>query len=380
MADKKRDYYEVLGVNKTASQDEIKSAYRKLAKKYHPDNKETGDSEKFKEATEAYSVLSDEKKRKTYDQFGHAAFDQASGGQNPFSGSGFEGFNFGGDFGDLNDILSRMFGGGFSSRSRSGNGPIKGDDTLMRIKINFMDAVNGKKITLPLTYDERCEVCKGTGAQDGNQYDVCSHCNGKGRVLRQQQTFFGIMQSETTCPYCKGTGKIIKSKCSSCNGSGYKKVKKDIDLNIPAGINSGQQIRVAEKGSRGINGGLNGDLYIEVIVDKHQYFERKGNDVYITIPLDFTDAILGCSLPIPTVYGEVTLKIPSGTQCGQVFKLKDKGIKNLRGSGYGDQYVKIDVKIPSKINKEQKKALELYKNSSDLNENFFEKFKKSFKK
>lgn len=380
----KRDYYEILGLQKTASKDEIKSAYRKLAKKYHPDNKETGNAEKFKEATEAYSVLSDENKRKTYDQFGHAAFDQASGGSNPFAGSGFEGFNFGGgDFSDLNDILSKMFGGfgGFGgSTSRSSSRIQRGDDTLMRIKINFMDAVNGKKVTLPINYEEKCEDCKGTGAKNGTEYESCAHCGGKGRVLRQQQTFFGIMQSESTCPYCGGTGKIIKTKCSTCGGKGYNKVKKEIDVNIPAGIQTGQQIRYQGKGGRGYNGGENGDLYIEVLVNEHEYFKRDGYNVHIEIPIDFIDAVLGTTLTIPTVYGEVDLKIPAGTQPNAVIRIKDRGIKVLKGNGYGDQYVHLQVKIPQSLSKDQKKALEEYKEASKKSDSFFEKFKKNFKK
>lgn len=384
MATQKRDYYEILGVSKTSSQDEIKSAYRKLAKKYHPDNKETGDAEKFKEATEAYSVLSDDQKRKTYDQFGHAAFDQASGGSNPFAGSGFEGFNFGGgDFGDLNDILSRMFGGfggGYSSRSSSGTRTSRGDDTLMRIRINFMDAVNGKKVTIPISYDEKCKDCKGTGAKDGKEFESCPHCGGKGRVLRQSQTFFGIMQSESTCPYCGGSGKLIKNKCSTCGGKGYQKVKKDVEINIPSGIQTGQQIRIQGKGERGINGGDNGDLYIEVIVNEHQYFKRDGNNIHIEIPIDFIDVCLGSTISVPTVYGEVDLKIPAGTQPGAVFRLKDRGVKELRGNGYGDEYVHLQVKIPTQLSKEQKKLLEEYKGSIKKGDSFFEKFKKTFKR
>ena len=266
MATSKRDYYEVLGVDKSASQDDIKKAYRKLAKKYHPDNKETGDAEKFKECTEAFSVLNDPQKRKTYDQFGQAAFDQTAGGANPFSGSGFEGFNFnGGSFDDLNDILNKMFGGfgggfgGFSSGSSSRRGgPRRGDDSMMRIKINFMDAINGKTVTIPLTYDEKCESCKGTGALHGTEYTTCTTCNGRGRVLTQQRSIFGIIQQETVCPDCHGSGKKIKTPCPDCDGKGYKRVKKEIEVKIPAGIQSGQQIRVAGKGGRGVNGGDNG--------------------------------------------------------------------------------------------------------------------------
>lgn len=382
----KRDYYEVLGVNKSASQDEIKKAYRQLAKKYHPDNKETGDAEKFKECSEAFSVLGDANKRKTYDQFGSAAFDQNAGGSNPFSGSGFEGFNFnGGSFDDLNDILSKMFGGfggGFSSSrsSYSQGGSIRGDDTLMRIKINFMDAVNGKTVTIPLTYDEKCSSCNGTGALNGTEFTTCSKCGGSGRVVTQQRTIFGVMQSESACPNCGGTGKIIKTKCPNCGGKGYTTVKKDIDVKIPAGIQSGQQVRLAGKGGRGLNGGENGDLYIEVIVAKHDYFTREGNDIHIEIPLDFVDACLGTTVSVPTVYGDADLKIPAGTQPNAILSIKGKGVKDLRGNGYGDEYVHVNIKTPTYLNKEQKKALEDFKKASKSGDNLFDKFKRAFKK
>lgn len=380
----KRDYYDVLGVNKSSTQDEIKKAYRQLAKKYHPDNKETGDAEKFKECTEAFSVLSDPSKRKTYDQFGHSAFDQNAGGANPFSGSGFDGFNFnGGSFDDLNDILSKMFGGfgGFSGgRSYSRGGASKGDDTLMRIKINFMDAVNGKTVTIPLNYEEKCVSCNGTGALNGTEFSTCSKCNGTGRVVTQQRTIFGVMQSESVCPSCGGSGKLIKTPCPDCDGKGYKKVKKDIDVKIPAGIQSGQQIRVAGKGERGLNGGENGDLYIEVIVAPHDYFQRQGNDVHIEIPLDFVDACLGTTLSVPTVYGDVDLKIPAGTQPNTILSIKGKGVKDLRGNGYGDELVHVNVKTPTYLNKEQKKALEDFKKASKSGDNLFDKFKRAFKK
>ncbi len=383
----KRDYYEVLGVNKSASQDEIKKAYRQLAKKYHPDNKETGDAEKFKECTEAFSVLNDPNKRKTYDQFGHAAFDQTAGGSNPFSGSGFEGFNFnGGSFDDLNDILSKMFGGGFGGgfSSRGGyssrGGASRGDDTLMRIKINFMDAINGKTVTIPLNYEEKCSSCNGTGALNGKEFTTCSKCRGTGRVVTQQRTIFGIMQSESVCPDCGGSGKIIKTPCPDCGGKGYKKVKKDIDVKIPAGIQSGQQIRVAGKGERGSNGGDNGDLYIEVIVAEHDFFKRQGNDIHIEIPLDFVDACLGVNVSVPTVYGDVELKIPAGTQPNAVLALRGKGVKDLRGNGYGDEFVHVNVKTPTHLNKDQKKALDDFKKASLNGDNLFDKFKRAFKK
>lgn len=377
----KRDYYDVLGVNKSSTQDEIKKAYRQLAKKYHPDNKETGDAEKFKEATEAFSVIGDANKRATYDQFGQAAFDQTSGGQNPFSGSGFEGFNFnGGDFGDLNDILRSMFGGGFSggARTRRG-GSMRGNDAFMSIKISFMESINGSKVSIPLTYDEKCEKCNGTGAKDGSSFETCHTCRGSGRVLTQQRSIFGIIQQESICPECHGKGKIVKEACSECGGKGYNRVKKNIEVNIPAGIASGQQIRVQGKGERGENGGENGDLYIEVLVSPHQYFERKGNDISLTIPLDFVDACLGTNVTIPTVYGEVDLKIPAGSQPNQVFRLKDRGVRDLRGNGVGDQYVKLNIKTPTYLNKKQKDILDEFKKASS-DDSWVDKFKRNFKR
>lgn len=379
----KRDYYEVLGISKTATQDEIKKAYRTLAKKYHPDNKETGDAEKFKEASEAYSVLSDESKRKTYDQFGQAAFDQSAGGQNPFNGSGFDGFNFnGGDFGDLNDILNQMFGGAFGggrSRSYSSSSSRDGDDRLMRIRIKFMDAVNGTKVTLPLEYDETCTSCRGTGAKNGTEFTTCSTCKGRGRVLQTQRTIFGVMQQETVCPDCHGTGKKIKTECSDCHGQGYNHIKKDVEVNIPAGINDGQQIRLQGKGDRGINGGQNGDLYVEIIVAPDKTFERKGNDIYISKEVDFIDACLGADLIVPTVYGDVQLSLPQGTQPNQVLRIKGKGVKDVRGSSCGDEYVKIDIKIPTYLNSKEKEALEAYKKAKG-SDSLGDKFKRAFKK
>lgn len=386
----KRDYYEILGITKSATQDEIKKAYRKLAKQYHPDNKETGNADKFKECTEAYTVLSDDQKRQKYDQFGHAAFDTSSGGSNPFAGSGFEGFNFnGGDFGDLNDILSSMFGfnfgGGFggSTRSRSSsrsNRTTRGEDTLMRIKITFIDACLGTTLNVPINYEETCSYCNGTGAKDGSAFTTCSQCGGTGVVLTQQRTIFGIMQSQTTCPHCGGSGKIIKEICPHCNGNGFTKAKKTIEVKIPAGINNGQQIRVQGKGGRGINGGPNGDLYLEVLVAPHNSFDRDRNDIHLTIPIDFVDVCLGCEITVPTLYGDVTMKIPAGTQYSQVFKLKSKGVKDIRSGVYGDQFVHLNVKTPTELNKEQKELLLKFKEASNYKESWFDKFKRNFKK
>lgn len=376
----KRDYYEVLGVSKTASQDEIKSAYRKLALKYHPDrNKEEGAAEKFMEIQEAYDVLKDDEKRKKYDQFGHAAFDNngfGANGENPFQ-NGFGGF--GGFDGDLNDIFSSFFGGGNRSR-RQNNGPVKGNDVLYRAKINFMDAINGKEITLSnYSYEKECHSCHGTGAKSASDVVTCPHCNGTGRIVTTRQTMFGAMQQESVCNYCNGTGKMIKNKCSSCNGTGKEKVKEDIKVKIPAGINDGQQIRVPGKGQSGVNGGGNGDLYIEVSIAKHNYFERVGNDIHITIPLNFEDAILGTNIEIPTVYNDkVELKIPAGIQPNTVLRMKGKGVIGLKTKVAGDQFVHIDIKTPTNLTKKQKDLLADFKKENK--ENIFTKFMKNFKK
>ena len=377
----KRDFYEVLGISKSASKDEIKSAYRKLAKKYHPDINHDADApEKFKEVQEAYDILYDDKKRQMYDQFGMAAFENGGstgGAGNPFQGGGFSSQGFGGV--DLGDIFNSFFGGG-STRSSQNYGPQRGNDTLSRVRISFMDAINGKTITIPITYDENCSTCGGTGAKTSNDIKTCPDCGGRGYIRTQQRTIFGVMENQTTCPKCGGTGKIITDKCPDCGGKGYKRVKKDMDVNIPAGINSGQQLRVAGKGERGVNGGPNGDLFLEIIVSPHQYFTRDGNDIHIEIPLDFIDAILGVKIDVPTVYGDCEVEIPAGTQPNQIIRLKGRGVKDLRKGTPGDEYVHIKLKTPTKISKEQRKLLEEYKKSETKGESFFEKFKKAFKK
>lgn len=377
----KRDFYEVLGISKSASKDEIKSAYRKLAKKYHPDINHDADApEKFKEVQEAYDILYDDKKRQMYDQFGMAAFENGGstgGAGNPFQGGGFSSQGFGGV--DLGDIFNSFFGGG-STRSSQNYGPQRGNDTLSRVRISFMDAINGKTITMPITYDENCSTCGGTGAKTSNDIKTCPDCGGRGYIRTQQRTIFGVMENQTTCPKCGGTGKIITDKCPDCGGKGYKRVKKDMDVNIPAGINSGQQLRVAGKGERGVNGGPNGDLFLEIIVSPHQYFTRDGNDIHIEIPLDFIDAILGVKIDVPTVYGDCEVEIPAGTQPNQIIRLKGRGVKDLRKGMPGDEYVHIKLQTPTKISKEQRKLLEEYKKSETKGESFFEKFKKAFKK
>lgn len=376
----KRDFYEVLGINKSASKDEIKSAYRKLAKKYHPDiNKEPGAEEKFKEVQEAYDILSDDKKRQMYDQFGMAAFEQgaSTGGQgNPFSGAGFGSQGFGGV--DLGDIFSSFFGGGRSTR-RANVGPQRGEDTLQRIRVPFMDAILGKKVLVPVSYDETCKTCGGTGAKSPSSIKTCPHCNGRGYVNVQQRTLFGVMETQQVCPECGGSGKIITEKCPDCGGKGYTHIKRDMEVNIPAGINQGQQIVIRGKGEHGINGGPNGDLYLEIVLLPHSNFKRDGNDIHLDIPLSFVDATLGKKIDVPTVYGTCEVVVPAGTQPNQVLRLKGRGIKDMRKGTPGDEYLHIQIKTPTKLTKEQKKLLEDYQKSEGKEDSIFDKFIKSFR-
>ena len=378
----KRDFYEVLGVNKSSSKDEIKSAYRKLAKKYHPDiNKEPGAEEKFKEVQEAWDVLGDDKKRQMYDQFGMAAFEQGAstgGAGNPFSGAGFGSQGFGGV--DLGDIFNSFFGGGRANQRRANVGPQRGEDVLQRIRVPFMDAILGKKVLVPVSYDEPCKKCGGTGAKTTSDIKICPHCNGRGYVNVQQRTLFGVMDSQQVCPDCGGSGKIITDKCPECQGKGYTHIKRDMEVNIPAGINQGQQIVVRGKGEHGINGGPNGDLYLEIVLVPHEHFKRDGNDIHIDIPISFVDATLGKRIDVPTVYGECEVEVPAGTQPNQILRLKGRGIKDMRKGTPGDEYIHIQIKTPTKLSKEQKKILEDYRNSEGKDDSIFDKFIKSFKK
>ena len=372
----KRDYYEVLGVNKNASKDEIKSAYRKLAKQYHPDNKETGDEAKFKEIQEAYDILYDDQKRSAYDQFGHAAFEQAGSnpGANPFQGSGFSGF------GDLGDIFNSFFGGG-RRQNQNPAAPRRGDDVLKRIKIDFMDAINGIELDVPTEVDERCPKCGGTGANTPSDVQSCNQCHGAGYVSYRRQSLFGPVMSQETCPTCGGTGKTVKEKCKECSGKGYVHKKKTIKVKVPAGINNGQQIVSRGNGERGYNGGENGDLYFEIVIKEHQYFKREGNDISLEIPLDFVDACLGTKVDVPTVYGDMTLTIPAGSQPNQILRMRGCGVKDLRSGKPGDQYVKLNIKVPTTLSKTQKEHLEKFREETDKkNEGLFSKFKKMFKK
>lgn len=365
----KRDYYEVLGLEKGASADEIKRAYRKLAKKYHPDmNKEAGAEEKFKEINEAYEVLSDPQKKATYDQFGHAGMDGAAG----FGQGGFTS-----DFGGFEDIFSSFFGGaGFGGRARQ-QGPQRGDDRYMSMTIDFMDAIFGKTETITLDVDEQCSECLGSGARSKDDIQTCPTCNGRGRVVTMQNTPFGRMQSESVCPDCQGTGKKILNKCPKCHGTGYEHKKVKLDIKIPAGIDSGQQIRIPGKGELGLNGGPNGDLYIEIRVRPHNHFIRHGRDISIEVPISSVDATLGTTVDVPTVYGDVSLKVPAGTQSGTKFRLREKGVKTNRG--IGDQYVIVKVEIPKKLSKEEKALYEKLR-KTDKYESPFEKFKQFFEK
>ena len=371
----KKDFYQVLGLSKSASKDEIKSAYRKLAKQYHPDINKAADAEaRFKEIQEAYDILYDDQKRQSYDQFGHAAFDQASGG-NPFQGGGFGGFQ---DV-DLGDIFGSFFGGGGRSRSRQPRGPQRGSDAQVRYRIEFMDAINGRKITIPIQYDEGCTTCAGSGARSSKDVETCSTCRGTGRRRVQQRTILGMMETEAVCDSCQGKGKTIKVACATCHGKGFNRVKTDIDVNIPAGINAGQQIRISGKGERGSEGGPNGDLYLELVINKHPHFTREGNDIHLDVPLSFVDAALGTTIDVPTVYGDVSVNIPAGTQPEKVFRIKNKGVKDLRGNEPGDQFVHIKIQTPSNLSKKQKDLLESFKAEENKSDSVFKKFKNLFK-
>lgn len=369
----KRDYYEVLGVGKDASKDEIKKAFRKLARKYHPDvNKDPGAPEKFKEAQEAYEVLSNPQKKAQYDQFGHADPNQGFGGQ------GFDGADFGG-FGDIFDMF---FGGG--SRKRDPNAPRQGEDLQYTMSLTFEEAAFGKETDITIPAEETCSACHGSGAKPGTKPETCPHCHGSGQLNTEQNTPFGRVVNRRVCHHCHGTGKFIKEKCSVCGGKGKIRKNKKIHVKIPAGIDEGQQIRVSGKGESGANGGPAGDLYVLFHVKPHKFFEREGDDVHCEVPLSFAQVALGDEIEVPTLYGKIKLKIPAGTQTGTNFRLKGKGIKNVRGYGQGDQHVTIRVVTPKRLSEEEK---DLFKKLSDLggaslhdeNDNFFSKVKRAFK-
>ena len=358
MADK-RDYYEVLGVSKTASDSELKSAYRKLAKKYHPDVN-PGDKEaeaKFKEATEAYSVLSDAEKRRQYDQFGHAAFENGGGG----GAGGFGGFDFNGaDMGDIfGDIFGDLFGGGRSRRAN--NGPMRGANLRAVVHITFQEAVFGCEKELELTLKDTCTKCNGTGAKPGTSPETCSKCHGTGQVTYTQQSMFGMVRNVQTCPDCGGTGKIIKDKCPDCRGTGFTASRKKIQVSIPAGIDDGQSIRIREKGEPGTNGGPRGDLLVEVQVARHPIFQRQDMNIFSTAPITYAQAALGGKIRISTVDGEVEYEVKPGTQTDTKIRLRGKGVPSLRNKNVrGDQYVTLVVQVPTKLSEEAKDALRAF--------------------
>ena len=351
----KRDYYEVLGVDKSASEDEIKSAFRKLAKKYHPDVcKEPDAAEKFKEAQEAYAVLSDKEKRARYDQYGHQAFDSNGGGGYDFSGF------------DFSDIMSDLFGGGFSSSFFGGrNRQTRGSDTLKRVNLTFDEAVFGCNKSFNIDVMDNCSACDGKG---GHGEQTCSKCHGTGTINTEQRTLFGTFLTKTTCDACGGKGKTYKETCSECKGKGRVKKNKTIDVKIPAGVDTGNQLRVAGMGEAGINGGSNGDLYLEFYVSEHEIFKREEFDIILELPLTITEAILGCKKDIPTISGTVKLTIPAGTQNGEKFRLKGKGIENLHSYKTGDMYVITKVIVPEKLSRDQKKLIDEL-NKTELNNN-----------
>lgn len=372
----KRDYYEVLGVNKSASEDEIKKAYRTLAKKYHPDVSTEANAEaKFKEVQEAYEVLSDSTKKSQYDQYGHAAFDQNYGRGQGFSGQGFEGFDFG-------DIFSAFFGGGTRGQ-QSGGGQTrsrKGADVQRRMTISFEDSIFGKRETIKVPVYDECPTCHGTGARSASDIKTCSKCHGQGTVIMESQTLFGRTQTRTTCPNCHGTGKEITSKCPNCGGEGQVRVQKDVEIRVPEGIETGQQIRIENFGNKGQFGGPNGDLYIVFDVTPSDMFTREGDDIIITVPVTFSQAALGADIEVPTVYGNVVLKVPAGTQSGATFRIREKGAPNVRSKVKGDQHVILSVVTPTRLTYEQKKAFEdLAKlEDSTVNKTAWERFKAGF--
>ncbi|QDP40656.1 molecular chaperone DnaJ [Radiobacillus deserti] len=370
----KRDYYEVLGVSKDASKDEIKKAYRKLARKYHPDvNKEADAADKFKEAKEAYETLSSDQKRAQYDQYGHA------GPQN----QGFGGFGGAEDFGGFGDIFDMFFGGG--GRRRDPNAPRQGADLQYTMTLDFEEAIFGKDTDIEIPKEETCETCSGSGAKPGTKTKTCSHCHGTGQLNTEQNTPFGRVVNKRVCHHCQGSGKIIPEKCNTCGGTGNVKKRKKIHINIPAGIDEGQQIRVSGQGEPGANGGPPGDLYVVVRITPHEFYQREGDNIYCEMPITFAQAALGDELAIPTVHGKVKLKIPAGTQTGKVFRLKGKGVPNVRGYGQGDQHVKIRVVTPTNLTDKQKELLREFNDISgnqpadEHEDSFFDRVKRAFK-
>jgi len=376
MAQEKRDYYEVLGVSKGASEDEIKKAYKKLARKYHPDMN-PGDKEaeeKFKEVNEANEVLSDPEKKARYDQFGFAGVDPSYGG------GGAGGYGAGGfDFGDLGDIFGSFFGGGFGgAQRRNPNAPQRGESIRVSVAISFTEAAFGCEKEISIDRSEQCPTCKGNGCAAGTTPEVCPTCRGTGTVQVRRQTPMGVFASSAPCTKCGGTGRIIHQPCPDCRGQGAVRKRRSIKVTIPAGIDDGQTISLRGQGHTGKNGGPNGDLLITVMVQPHEIFRREGTSVFCEAPITYAQAVLGGTLEIPTIDGKVKYDIPEGTQTGSVFRLRGKGIPVLNGRGRGDQYVTVTIETPKNLNKEQREALKKF--SDLLGESNYEKHRSFFKK
>jgi molecular chaperone DnaJ len=366
----KRDYYEVLGLDKNASGDEVKKAYRKLARQYHPDvNKEADAETKFKEVKDAYETLSDPQKKAHYDQFGHTDPNQGFGGG-------------GADFGGFGDIFDMFFGGGGGRRNP--NAPRQGNDLQYGLRLSFEEAVFGKDTEIQIPTEESCGTCHGSGAKPGTKPETCSHCKGSGQLNVEQNTPFGRIVNRRVCNHCSGTGKIIKEKCNTCHGAGKVRKNKKISIKVPAGVDNGQQIRMAGHGEPGANGGPAGDLYVVFQVAEHEFFERDGDDIYCEMPLTFIQVALGDEIEVPTLYGKVKLKIPAGTQTGTNFRLRGKGVKNVHGRGQGDQHIQVKVITPKNLTEKQKQLLRDFSEISgtlpdEQQDGFFDKMKRAFK-
>lgn len=373
----KKDYYDVLGVSKTASDDEIRKAYRTLAKKYHPDvSSDDNAEEKFKEVQEAYETLSDEGKRSNYDRFGHSADQFGGGGFGGFEG--FSGFGGGGGFGGFGDIFGDFFGGG--RQQEPYNGPVRGDNIEKFMTIDFLEAVLGTKKTIKVDIEANCKTCHGSGAKSDKDVVTCSNCHGSGYVEVDQRTILGTMRSRQVCNVCHGSGKEIKVKCETCNGRKRVKESKTVEVSVPAGIDNNMTLRVQGYGNEGINGGGTGDLLLTFRVRSHKIFERKEQDIYLKVPISLTEAALGTTKDVPTIYGEVSLKIPAGIQSNTQLRMRDKGVESPRSNRKGDQYVIVDIQTPKKLSQKEKQLYEqLNKLEQKETDSAWTKFKNLFK-